>query len=185
MGSNNSRWKADQINAIIANPPQDLLLQQAQDTFSLADVVLLQAGYKPTNLSRALYRAVGAVFPELCEFLLANGADPNEIVQQGYSSMQSISGINRNGNDWEKIVRMLIDAGGDLTWGNFNTVSFAGEVFSKGSDELCRYYIDALQDQGLLNFISTTNQTPLSVLKIYKESNNELIAYVEQLLQHN
>lgn len=177
--------QAERINAIISSPPESLLLQQAKSTYSLVDVVLLLEGYKPANLAKVLYRAVGAMLPELCEFLLSHGADPNEIVQQGYSSMHCIAGMDRKGDAWEKVVKLLIDAGGDLTWGNFNVASFAGDVFSKGSDELCRYYIDALQRQGLLSVVSVTNQTPLSILKIYKGSDSALTAYMENLLQNN
>lgn len=176
--------KADEINAIMDNPPQDSVIWvQAKNTYSLADVALLHKGYHLTNLAKVLYRAVGAMYPELCEFLLSHGADPNEIVQQGYSSMNAIAGLNKQGENWERVVKLLIDAGGDLTWGNFNTASFAGDVFSKGSDELCRYYIDALYKQGLLDTVSITKQTPLSVLSVYKGSESTLVAYAEQLLQ--
>ena len=125
------------------------------------------------------------MLPELCEFLLSHGANPNEIVQQGYSSMHCITGMDRKGAAWEKVVKLLIDAGGDLTYGNFNVASFAGDVFSKGSDELCRYYIEALRKQNLLSAVSVTNQTPLSILKIYKGSNSVLTAYMTQLLQND
>lgn len=174
--------QAERINAIISSPPESLLLQQAKNTYSLAEVVLLLEGYKPTTLAKTLYRAVGAMLPELCEFLLSHGADPNEIVQQGYSSMQCIAGMDRKGDAWEKVVRLLIDAGGDLTWGNFNAASFAGDIFSKGSDDLCRYYIDALHQQGLLHMVSATKQTPLSILKISKGSDSEITAYMERMM---
>lgn len=158
-------------------------MQQAKTAYVVADVIILQEGYKPNDLAKSLYRAVSAVLPTLCEFLLSHGADPNEIVQQGYSSMHCISGMNKKGEDWETVVRLLIDAGGDLTWGNFNVGSFAGEVFSKGSDILCRYYIDALYAQGLLSMVSVTEQTPLSILLVYKNPDSVLVQYMQHLLK--
>lgn len=173
----------ERIKTIISNPPQDsILLQQAKEIYSVFDIVLLMEGYKPKTLAKSLYAAVRDTLPELCEFLLANGADPNEIVQQGYSSMQMVSGIDK-GEVWAKVVKLLIDNGGDLTWGNFNTVSFAESVFSNGSDELCKYYIDALYKQGLLDFVSVTGQTPLSVAKTFKGYESDIVSYIEQLLE--
>ena len=157
-------------------------MKQAEAAYAVMDVVLLQEGYTPKNLAESLYRAVDTELPELCEFLLSHGADPNEIVQQGYSSMQCISGMYKKGEIWEQVVRYLIDAGGNLAWGNFNADSFAGNIFSKGSDSLCRYYIDALNKQGLLSTVSITNQTPLTCLLIFKEPDSELVQYVQRLL---
>ena len=178
-----SDGKSERILTLVHNPPNTLLIKQAEAAYAVMDVILLQEGYTPKNLANSLYRAVDAVLPELCEFLLSHGADPNEIVQQGYSSMQCISGMNKKGENWEQVVRYLIDAGGNLVWGNFNADSFAGNIFSKGSDDLCRYYIDALYKQGLLATVSITNQTPLSVLEIYKDSNSELVKYMKDLLE--
>lgn len=176
--------ESERINEIIADPPQDsILLQQAKEIYSVFDIVLLMEGYKPKTLAKSLYAAVRETLPELCEFLLANGADPNEIVQQGYSSMQCVGGANKGREAWEKVVKLLIDNGGDLTWGNFNTVSFAGSVFSNGSFELCKYYIDALYKQGLLDFVSVTGQTPLSVAKAFKGSDSDVVSYIEGLLK--
>ena len=178
--------RAEEILNKIENPPlNSILMQQAKDTYALVDVILLQEGYQPKNLANALYRAVGAMLPELCEFLLSNGANPNEIVQQGYSSMQCVEGMDRKGEAWEKVVRLLIDAGGDLTWGNFNAYSFAGAVFSEGSDDLIRYYIDQLYNQKLLSVTSITGKTPLSVAKIYKGEDSEIVKYIKKLLEEN
>lgn len=172
--------QADRLNAIIDNPPMDsIIMQQAAKTYSLPTVVLLDAGYHPNNLAPSLYRAVGAMFPELCAYLIQHGANPNEIVQQGYSSMHPVEGMDRHGEDWEKVVHILIDAGGDLTSGNFNVASFAGAVFSKGSDDLCKYYIDALFAKGLIKEMSVTGQTPLSIARIYNES---AAKYIETLI---
>ena len=179
--------KTERINEIINNPPKDsVLLQQANSALCIGIVVLFLEGYniaEQHTVSSALYSAVEAMYPELCEFLLAHGADPNEIIMNGYSSMTAIAGMHKKGPEWEKVVKLLIDAGGNLTNGNFNTCSFAGEIFEKGSDDVCRDYIDALHKQGLLNFVSITQQTPMSVLKIYKGFDNELVRYMEALLQ--
>lgn len=187
--------KADRLNAIIVNPPEDsLLLQQAKSAYSLMEVVLLQEGYSVSRLAFLLSYAVQKMFPELCEFLILHGADPNEIIYSGYSPLQAVNGKDKIGEKWEKVVRILIDAGGDLTWGGFTpiapcadvnaTASFAANIFSKGSGELCRYYINVLHEQGLLEVIDNEKQTPLSLLKIYKENDIELITYMERLLQH-
>lgn len=175
--------KDDIINSLVENPPDDsILIKQAKEIYAVFDVVAIQEGYQLRTLSKALYKAVGAMLPELCSFFIENGADPNEIVQQGYSSVVGICGSEKKGEDWEKVVKILIDAGADLTWGHFNTYSFAGEVFSKGSDDLCRYYIDALYKQGILSLVSITNNTPFSAALVYKKENSEVVKYLKSLL---
>ena len=176
--------KEDLIKSLVENPPEEnMLIKQAKDIHAVFDVIAIQEGYQLRTLAKSLYKAVGKMFPELCSFLIEHGANPNEIVQQGYSSVNCICGSDRKGESWEKVVRILIDAGADLSWGNFNPgYSFAGSIFSKGSDELCRYYIDALHKQGLLTMESITGNTPLSAALIHKKKDSEIVKYLKSLL---
>ena len=97
--------------------------------------------------------------------------------------MSAIDGAWEKGENWEKVVRLAIDAGGDLTWNNYHYGSVAKAIFANGSVDLCKYYIDALARQGLLDAVFFEDQTPLAIAKAQRTTHPEVILYLEQMIE--
>ncbi|MGN1230465.1 MAG: hypothetical protein ACI4TP_01055 [Anaerotignum sp.] len=162
-----------------------LVMKQAKEIYAEFDIALLMLGYPSKNIARVLYGAVRNTLPELCDFVLQHGADPNEIMQKSNQSASCLFGLGKQGADWEKVVRLLIDAGCELTCGGSSVSSFAGDIFSNASDELCIYYVEALQKAGQLDYHSDTGWSPLSIAVKYKGEDHLITRMMKEKLQNS
>lgn len=190
-------WDADIYEEVCQNGDNDklamlmenvndssLVMKQAKKIHAEFDIALLMLGYPSKNTARVLYGAVRNTLPELCEFVLQHGANPNDIMQKGNHSTSCLLGWGKQGEDWEKVVRLLVDAGCDLTCGDSSVSSFAGDVFSNASDELCIYYVEALERAGQLDYCIGPVSTLLSVATKYKGEDHLITRMIKEKLQN-
>ena len=152
------------IAAIRTNIPRtDTVFEKAfMHSKAWADA-LIHTGYNVKEHVGLLYEAVGNRNSSLVEYLLIHGADPNEVVESDFSAMSRISGFKENGEEWEKIVRLLLEYGGDPVAGGYNYVSVAGSILHSGTEGLKRFYVDLLDTKALLTKIDSYGKSIIDV----------------------
>ena len=140
---------------------------------------LIEAGYDVRANKELLYRAAGDCNIPYVKYLLKHGADPNVIVQNGYSTMNLLGMRWEEGPKWEDMVKTILKNGGDplpeqYCW------SVAKAVLQRGSKGLKKYYVDLLCEKGLLTF--TTNLSDRNILEVASHGTD--VGIQEYIVKH-
>lgn len=160
-------------------PSSSIVLDMAFAHDTLWADALIEAGYDVRANKDLLYRAAGDCNIPYVKYLLKHGADPNVIVQNGYSTMNLLGMRWEEGPKWEDMVKTILENGGDplpeqYCW------SVAKAVLQRGSKGLKKYYVDLLCEKGLLTF--TTNLSDRNVLEV--ASHGADVGIQEYIVKH-